>query len=34
MKANMEWAKGLPVYPPRTALIVAGDVVGRCMLKR
>jgi len=26
MKANMEWARSLPAYPPRTALIVAGDV--------
>jgi hypothetical protein len=26
MKDNMRWAKRLPRYPPRHALIVAGDV--------
>ena len=26
MKANMAWVRDLPKYPPRTALIVAGDV--------
>lgn len=25
MKANMAWVRGLPRYPPRTALIVAGS---------
>lgn len=26
MPANMRWVKNMPCYPPRTALIVAGDI--------
>jgi hypothetical protein len=30
MKANMTWVRGLPHYPPRTAIIVVGGCT-RCI---